>query len=200
LFINKYLLILLRNLKTTLMEITSKQILKALLVLSWIIFIGLCVRTGAYIFNMIFLLTVNPFGSHYFWDGADLSGLLAFDRGYFMVITLLMIIVSIFKSLMFYWIIKILHDNKLDMRQPFNKEVCSFIFKLSYASLVIGLFSGWAAGHSEWLGKKGALMPSLESMHVDGAGAWWFIAIILFVIGHIFKRGIEIQAENELTI
>ncbi|HNP33867.1 MAG TPA: DUF2975 domain-containing protein [Flavobacterium sp.] len=182
------------------MEISSKQILKALNILSWIIFVGILVRTGAYIFNMIFLLTSNPFGGDYFWDGADLSKLLAFDRGYFMVITLLMIIVSVFKSLLFYWIIKILHDNKVDMQQPFNKEVCRFIFKLSYASLAIGLFSGWVAGYSEWLGKKGVLMPSMESMHVDGAGAWWFIAVILFVIAHIFKRGIEIQTENELTI
>jgi hypothetical protein len=182
------------------MEITSKQILKALQLLSWIIFIGMCVRTGAYIFNMIFLLTGNPFGPDYFWDGADLSGLLAYDKGYFMVITLLMIIVSVFKSLMFYWIIKILHDNKLDMQQPFNKEVCRLIFKLSYATLAIGMFSGWVAGYSEWLNKKGALMPSLQSMHVDGAGAWLFMAVILFVIGHIFKRGIEIQSENELTV
>jgi ABC-type multidrug transport system fused ATPase/permease subunit len=182
------------------MEISSKQILKALNILSWIIFIGICVRTGGYIFNTIFLLTSNPFGSHYFWEGADLSGLLVFDRGYFMVIAFLMILVSVMKSLMFYWIIKILHDNKLNMDKPFNNEICSFIFKLSYASLAIGLFSGWAAGYSVWLDEKGAFMPSLQSMHVDGAGAWWFIAVILFVIGHIFKRGIEIQTENELTV
>lgn len=182
------------------MEITSKQILKGLNVLSWIIFIGICVRTGAYIFNTLFLLTTNPFGSHYFWEGADLSALLTFDRGYFMVMALLMVIVSVMKALIFYCIIKILHDKKLNMDQPFNQEIRSLIFSLSYISLAIGLFSGWAAGYSEWFIKKGVLMPSLKSMHVDGDGAWWFIAIILFVIGHIFKRGIEIQSENELTI
>lgn len=182
------------------MEITSKQILKVLNILSWIIFAGMLVRTGAYAVNTIILLTVNPFGPSYYWDGADLSGLHAYDKGYFIVVALLMIIVSVFKTLIFYWIIKILHGNKLDMQQPFSKEVCRFIFKLSYASLVIGLFSGWAAGYSEWFAKKGVLMPSLESMHVDGDGAWWFIAIILFVIGYIFKRGIEIQSENDLTI
>ena len=182
------------------MEITSKQILKALNILSWIIFIGICVRTGGYLFNTIFLLTTNPFGSHYFWEGVDLSALCAFDQVWFMVIASLMIIVSVFKSLLFYWIIKILHDNKLNMEQPFNKEVCSFIFKLSYASLAIGLFSEWATNYSAWLAKKGISMPSPQSMHVDGAGAWLFIAVILFVIGHIFKRGIEIQTENELTV
>ncbi|UPT69512.1 MAG: DUF2975 domain-containing protein [Flavobacterium sp. JAD_PAG50586_2] len=182
------------------MEITSKQVLKGLNVLSWIIFIGVCVRTGGYIFNTIFLLTTNPFGAHYFWEGADLSRLLAFDQGYFIVMALLMIIVSVMKALLFYCIIKILHDKKLNMDKPFNKEISSLIFSLSYISMAIGLFSGWAAGYSEWFIKKGVLMPSLESMHVDGNGAWWFIAIILFVIGHIFKRGIEIQAENELTV
>lgn len=181
-------------------KIGSKQILRVLNVLAWIIFIGLCVRTGAFIFNAIFLLTFNPFGGHYFWDGADLSGLYEFDRGYFMVITSLMIIVSVFKSLLFYWIIKTLHDKKLNMDQPFSKEVSRLIFNLSYASLAISVFSGWVAGYAEWFNKKGAFMPSLESMHVDGAGAWMFIAIILFVIGHIFKRGIEIQEENELTV
>lgn len=182
------------------MEITSKQILKALNVLSWIIFIGICVRTGGYIFNTIFLLTTNPFGAHYFWEGADLSGLLAFDQGYFIVMALLMIIVSVMKALLFYCIIKILHDKKLNMDKPFNKEINSLIFSLTYISMAIGLFSGWAAGYSEWFIKKGVLMPSLESLHVDGASAWWFIAILLFVIGHIFKRGIEIQTENELTV
>ncbi|MGC4040001.1 MAG: DUF2975 domain-containing protein [Flavobacterium sp.] len=181
-------------------KISSKQILKALHVLSWIIFIGICVRAGAYIFNMIFLLTYNPFGGHYFWDGADLSGLYAFDHGYFIIISCLMILVAILKALLFYLIIKILHDKKLNMEMPFNKEVCSFIFKLSYTSLAIGIFSDWVANYSQWFGKKGVLMPSLESMHVDGAGAWLFTAVILCVIGYIFKRGIEIQAENELTI
>jgi len=86
------------------------------------------------------------------------------------------------------------------MDQPFNQEIRRLIFNLSYISLAIGLFSGWAAGYSEWFVAKGVLMPSLQSMHVDGDGAWWFIAIILFVIGHIFKRGIELQTENELTV
>jgi len=181
-------------------EIKSKQILKVLNILSWIIFIGICVQAGGYIFNTLFLLTTNPFGPHYFWNGADLSGLYVYDRVYFLVIASLMIIVSVLKALLFYWIVKILHDKKLNMEQPFNKEVGSFVFKLSYAALAIGMFSAWTGNYSQWLAKKGVLMPSLESMSVDGADVWFFMAVILFIIGHIFKRGIEIQTENELTI
>lgn len=43
-------------------------------------------------------------------------------------------------------------------------------------------------------------MPTLEQMNVGGADVWFFMTVILFVIGHIFKRGIEIQSENELTV
>ncbi len=181
-------------------KITSQQMLKGLHILSWIIFIGICIQAGGYLFNIVFLLTGNPFGPNYFWNDADLSGLYTYDAGYFLVIAFMMIIVSVLKALMFYWIVKIVHDKKLDMEQPFNKELGRFIFNLSYAAMGIAIFSGWIWKYSEWFIKKGVFMPSLQSMHVDGAGAWLFIAVILFVIAHIFKRGIEIQSENELTI
>lgn len=182
------------------MEISSKQIMKVLLVLSWIIFIGVCVDAGGFICNTIFMLTQNPFGGTYFWNGANLTSLYDFDEGYFMVIASLMIIVAVMKSLMFYWIVKILHEQKLNMEQPFNKDVGDFIFKLSFAALAIGIFSSWTANYSIWLVEKGVAMPTLEQMNVGGADVWFFMTVILFVIGHIFKRGIEIQSENELTV
>lgn len=181
-------------------RISSKQMLKVLHILSWIIFVGLLVDAGAYTCNALFMLTANPFGPHYFWNGADFSNLYQLDRGYFCVIMLLMIIVAVMKALMFYSIIKLFLDKKLDMDYPFNREVGRFIFKLSYAALAIGIFSSWAINYFEWFVKKGITMPDVKSMNAGGADVWLFMAVILFVIGHIFKRGIEIQAENELTV
>jgi hypothetical protein len=43
-------------------------------------------------------------------------------------------------------------------------------------------------------------MGDLQALHISGADVWLFMAVILFVIGQIVKRGIEIHAENELTI
>lgn len=190
------------TLKLKIMEIriSTKQVLQMLLILSWIVFVGLCIQSGGFIFNTFFTLVINPIGAQNYWENLDFSSLYAHDPGYFLVETSLMIIVSIMKALLFYLIIKILHDKKLNMAQPFNKEMGRFLFNSAYLALGIGLFSSWGSKYAQWFVSKGIKMPDVQQLHIDGADVWLFMSIILFVIAQIFKRGIEIQSENELTI
>lgn len=188
------------KLKSMEIRINSKQILLLLHVLSWIIFIGLCLQAGGFIFNTFFTYYINPIDAHFFWKEVDLSDLYAHDPGYFLVECLIMTIVAVLKALLFYQIIKILYDKKLNMTQPFNKETGRFLFLISYIALGIAMFSHWGAKHVEWFITKGIKMPSIQQLHLSGADVWLFMSVILFVIAHIFKRGIEIQSENELTI
>lgn len=180
-------------------KITTRQILKILYVLSWIIFIGVSIEAGSFITNAVFAL-VHPMGVKYLWQEVDLSGLFKYDQGYFFVLTLIMGIVAVMKALLFYLIIKISHSKKLNMAQPFSKEVGRFIFSISYVALSIGLFSLWGAKYTEWLVKQGVEMPDIQYLHLGGADVWLFMSVILFIIAQIFKRGIEIQTENELTV
>jgi hypothetical protein len=182
------------------MEISTKQILRILYVLSWIIFIGLCIEAGGLLFNSVYAFFINPAAANNFFNQIDLSALFNYDSGHFLVVTFLMVIVSVMKALMFYLIVKVLHDKKLNLSQPFNIEVGSFIFKLSYLALGIGIFSFSTINYSKWLISKGVQMPDLQSLYADGADVWLFMAVVLYVIAHIFKRGIEIQIENDLTI
>jgi len=182
------------------MEISTKQILKILYVLSWIIFVGVCVEAGGFIFNTFFTLVINNIDAKHFWPGIDFSSLYRYDPGYFFVETFLMIIVSVMRSCIFYLIIKVLHDKKLNMAQPFNNEMGRFIFRLSYLSFGTGLFSWWGVKYADWLITKGVTMPDIQTMRLGGADVWLFMGVVLFVIAQIFKRGIEIQMENELTI
>lgn len=131
-------------------KISTGQTLKILYVLSWIIFIGVCIEAGGFIFNSFYVLVINPVGANRFWEGIDLSGLYKWDRGYFFAETLLMIIVAVMRACIFYLIVKILHDKKLNMSQPFSKEVRYFILKVAYLSLGIGLFSLWGVKYAEW--------------------------------------------------
>jgi hypothetical protein len=181
-------------------KISTTQILKILYVLSWIIFVGVCIEAGGIIFNAFFTLVLNPADAKYFWQQVDLSNLYKYDPGYFFAETLLMSIVAVLRGILFYLIVKILHSKKLDMAQPFSKEVQRFIFKISYVTLGIGLFSYWGAKYAEWLVKQGVKMPDIEYLRLGGADVWLFMSVTLFVIAQIFKRGIEIQTENELTI
>jgi hypothetical protein len=177
----------------------TKQILKILYILSWIIFVGVCIEAGGFIVNAFFAL-VNPVAVKYLWQEVDLSGLFKYDPGYFFVVSLIMSIVAVMRALLFYLIIKILHDKELNMSQPFNREMGRFIFRISYLALVIGLFSWWGVKYTEWLGKQGVKMPDIQYLRLGGADVWLFMGVTLLVIAQIFKRGIEIQSENELTV
>ena len=182
------------------MEITTKKMLQILYVLSWVIFVGVCIEAGGFIVNAFFTLLLTPAGARHFWQQVDLTALYKYDPGYFFMITFIMSIVAVLRGWLFYLIIKILHNKKLDMAQPFNQAVGKFIFNVSYVSFFIGLFSGWGSAYAEWLVKQGVKMPDIQYLRLGGADVWLFMGVTLFIIAQIFKRGIEIQTENELTI
>ena len=181
-------------------KISTQQILKILYVLSWIIFIGVCIEAGSFIFNSFFTLVINPVGANNVVQRIDLSSLYKYDPGYFFVETLLMSIVAVMRACIFYQIVKILHNKKLDMTQPFSKEMGRFIFNVSYLALGTGLFSSWGVKYAEWFVKQGVDMPDIQSLRLGGADVWLFMGVILYIIAQMFKRGIELQAENELTV
>jgi hypothetical protein len=181
-------------------KISTKQILKIMYVVAWVVFIGVSTEAGGFIVNMFTSLALHPTGANKFWQEVDLSALYQYDRGYFFVETLLMSIVAVMRAVLFYLIVKILHGKKLDMSQPFSKEVGRFIFNVAYLALGIGIFSWWGVKYTEWFVKQGVAMPEIQYLRLGGADVWLFMSVTLFVIAHIFKRGIEIQEENELTV
>jgi hypothetical protein len=183
------------------MKITigTKQILHILLILSWILFIGLGIEAGGFIVNAFFALA-NPSVVTRLWQQVDLSDLFKYDRQWFFVVTLIMSIVAVLKAWLFFLIIKLLHNKTLNIIQPFNKKVRRFIFYLSYIALLIGLFSGFGIKYIERLINQGVKMPDTQLLRLGGADVWLFMAVILFIIAQIFKRGIEIQTENDLTV
>ena len=62
------------------------------------------------------------------------------------------------------------------------------------------MISFWGAKHVEWFVAQGVKMPEIQILKFVGADVLFFMAITLYVIAQIFKKGIEIQTENELTI
>lgn len=182
------------------MTLTTPQILKILYLLSWILFVGICVEAGGFIFNAIFTLTLNSTDAKHIWHEVDLSNLYAYDHGHFFAETFAMSIVAVLRAVMFYLIIKLLHDDKLNMEKPFNRETRRFIFSMSYIALLIGLFSWGGVKYSEWLTTKGVKMPGIQYLRLAGADVWLFMSVVLYVIAQIFKRGSEIQTENDLTV
>ena len=180
--------------------ISTERILQFLTILSWIIFIGLCIETCSYITSTLFSLFLEPSKAKLMWHPIDLSSLFAFDQGYYAVVSFFVILVGILKALLFYFIIRILQNKNFNMSQPFSDITRRFIFSIAYTTLAIGLSSSCGADYTEWFMGQGVKMPTLEQMSIGGSDVWLFMSVTLFVIAHIFKKGIEIQTENELTV
>jgi hypothetical protein len=43
-------------------------------------------------------------------------------------------------------------------------------------------------------------MPDMHYLRMDGADVWLFMAVVLIVIGQVFKKGTELQTESDLTV
>ena len=182
------------------MRITSKQILNVLYVLSFILFVGVCIDACGFIFSAFYTMTINSVNAKTTWPGVDLSALYSWDRGHFLVQLTYMSIVGVLKAIQFYLLLKILHDKKLNFSQPFNKETGRLISSLAFLAIGAGLFSSWGAKYTAWIETNGVPMPDVQDLRLGGADVWLYMGAILFVIAQIFKRGIEIQTENDLTV
>jgi hypothetical protein len=183
-----------------LIKITTKHLLQVLHILSWIIFLGVSFEAGGFLCNTLYTYFINNSEATFYWANIDFTPLFRQDKGEFLVITSLMTIAAIFKAILFYIIIKVLLEQKLDLEQPFKPKIGRFIFSMSYVAFAIGLFSNWGANYAEWLKGKGITMPEIQHLRLAGADVWLFMGVVLFVIALIFKRGIEIQTENDLTV
>ncbi len=178
----------------------TKLILRILHVIAWVLFAGLGIDAGGYISNMIWTLAFNPEHAKNFWGWIDFSGLHAYGAYHFFLETLFMSIVTVMKAWMFYQLVTILYDKRLTTSQPFSKELEHFTFRISYLALAIGFLSYCGVKYTEWLVSQGVNMPDLKYLHIGGADVWMFMGVTLFVIAQIFRRGIEIQSENDLTV
>jgi hypothetical protein len=171
----------------------TKQILEILKVLAWIIFIGLCIRTGAMIISAFVSLFVNPQGAGILYSGLNLSDLLTYSQGYYIRLVSLVIFLSGLKAYLFFLVIKII--SKISVTHPFSEQITSLIYKLSTVSLQIGILAVITNSYAKWL-----LKQPVQFSFEGGGTEFLFLAGILYVVMQIFKRGIELQNENELTI
>ena len=107
----------------------------------------------------------------------------------------LTIAVSALKALIWYVVFKLL--SKLKLQTPFSMEVEKKLEIIAYLLLGVWIVSSffWKT-YLHYLSKEtGILLPTN-----NGGDEYLFMAGIIYIISQVFKRGIEIQSENELTV
>jgi hypothetical protein len=83
----------------------------------------------------------------------------------------------------------------MNLSNPFTMEVAKKMEKVSYVLFEIWIVSMLKNAHTGWLLKA---TGGLQGEWVNGD--FILMAALVFVLSQIFKRGVEIQSENELTV
>lgn len=182
------------------MTIKTEHLLKLLQVLAWFIFIGVCIDAGGIISNTIYSICVDANFASKFWNHTNLGQVYQFNQASYVTLTTLMSIATSLKAFLFYLIIKMFHDKKLNLAEPFTDSIKKYISNFAYLSLGIAIFSKWGSDLCNWLSEQKLAVPSVQHLKIGGADVWFLMFFILIMISKIFKRGIELQSENELTV
>ncbi|MCK6618328.1 MAG: DUF2975 domain-containing protein [Cyclobacteriaceae bacterium] len=169
---------------------------KAIQTICWFIFAGFCVQTGALLFNYIYSL-FRPIATENLHLGLNLSELYKKSISIYTLLFTIIIGLSVMKALVFYTVIRIF--KKLNLVKPFSNDVYQFILKITYYAFSIGVISLISQKIAERLIDQGYEIGIIERYWNDYL-AYLMMAAILFVIALIFKKGIELQSENDLTV
>ncbi len=175
---------------------TNNFIFKALMIVAWIIFVALCIEAGALVVNFIFSI-FNPSIVGDLYQKLDLSRLYQQSQMVFYGMFGFVLFIALLKAYLFYVVISLLH--KFDLTKPFSSFVSKQIFQISYITFSIGIFSYIARQTTKDLSIQGYALQDLNQFWVDSQ-THIVMAAIIYIIAVIFKKGIELQNENDLTV
>lgn len=135
----------------------------------------------------------NPVAASDLYLGTDFSAV--YNSGFwkYVGITSFFIVLPALKAYMFYLVIKLFSG--LNLEQPFSDRVGNLLVEISQIALGIGILSITANAYA-----KGLLKSGIQFSYEIDSTEFLFLAGIVFVIAQIFKRGLELQNENDLTV
>lgn len=165
-------------------------------IVAWLIFVGLCIEAGGLIVNFIFSLYKPDFVQN-LYQKLDLSEMYNLSKMAFFSMYSFILVIAILKAYLFYIVIRLIH--KLDLSKPFSSYVSEQIAQISYFTFSIGLISYIARESAKNLLHRGYETDQLNQFWVDGQ-AFILMAAVVYIIATIFKKGVELQNENDLTV
>jgi len=150
------------------------------------------VKAGAILFSYCITLA-NPEGAKNFYAGLNLYDVRQFSFLHYTITAILMAAIPALEAYIAYLVIKVL--TKIKLANPFTIEISKTIERISYFMLATWIIAIIYNMHTLWLMKR------VTGLHEDLVSTdFIFLAGVVFVIAQIFKRGVEIQSENELTV
>lgn len=178
------------------MSKTNNFVFWGLYVIAWIIFVGLCIEAGGLIVNFVFHL-YNPEMIKNLYQKLDLMEMYKNNQSAFYNVYSFILIISILKAVLFYTVIRLMH--KMNLSKPFSTFVEKQISLVSYYALSIGLLCYITNQVVKNLNHRDLVSDNLNQFLGDSE-AFIFMGAVIYIIAQIFKRGVELQEENDLTV
>lgn len=169
----------------------TKRILKIMHILAWIAFIGLTIKAGAVIISY-FMSLRNEEAAKDLYEGINLFAYKQQSLLQYTIIVGYMVLQFSVQAYVAFLVVKLLSN--LNIQRPFNDNALRWMQKISYSLLGLWALVVIHNIHVGILeastGIKAVLLPS-EFIYIAG---------IVYVFSLLFKRGLELQSENDLTI
>lgn len=178
------------------MSKTNNFVFWGLYIVSWLIFVGLSIEAGGVIVNFFFSI-YNPGFVQNLYQKLDLTDMYKDSKMAFFGVYSFILIISILKALLFYLVIRLMH--KMDLSKPFSSFVSKQILQISYYTLSIGFLSYIARQLVRNLRHHGFVPDNMDQFWADSQ-AFILMGAVIYILATIFKKGVELQNENDLTV
>lgn len=178
------------------MSKTNNLIYWSLYIIAWLIFVGLSIEAGGLVVNFVFTI-FKPEVVQNLYQKLDLSTMYKENSISYFGIYSFILIISILKAILFYVLIRLMH--KMDLQKPFSNFVSNQILQISYYTLSIGILSYIAKQLTKTLMHHGFVTESINQFWADSQ-AFILMGAVIYIIATIFRKGVEIQNENDLTV
>ena len=171
----------------------TKRLLGVMKMITWVLFVSTCIKAGVLIISTGVSLINNPQAASDLYLGLDLSALYNYSTGHFVIFLGLMILTVLLKAYFFLLVIKIF--SRINLDNPFSLKVTNLLSTLAYAALITGIV---ALGGDIYVDRFAEMGIPLSNDW--GSAAFLYMSGILFIVTLLFRRGLEIKNENDLTI
>lgn len=178
-------------------DMSTKNITQFLKVIAWVIFIGACIKAGALLVNICIAEWVQPLAAANLYDGLNLQPLLHYNILYYWQIASSLLFVFVLQAIFGWHLIQLAQVFQID--QPFTQPVAKCITKLGQTALVLSVAALLTNGMAKWLDKFVPVLATVKA-HNPASAELIVLAAVLFVVSYIFRRGIALQQENDLTV
>ncbi|MDX8339478.1 DUF2975 domain-containing protein [Draconibacterium sp. IB214405] len=170
----------------------TEHVLIFMKVLALIAYVSFAIKAVILLYFYISSLW-NPENAKNFYIGLNLLQLRQENFTLYSVLVASEFAMSILKAIVWWMVVQLI--NKIKLTNPFTVKVAYKLERISYLLFAVWVlavtFRGLAAGLGELAGN---LNDSWNH------GQFLFMAGLVFIISQIFKRGVELQLENDLTV